>query len=132
VPNPDYNPGTSTKVFPQAAGGSKNNNIAMLRYASGGLNTRTGPAWLDGTTSSPELVLNARDTQNFIELKDVLADMRKGGNFSLNGGDNYYDIKVQVDSLGSDYDVDRAIDRIKARIAQDGAYRNVNTLSRLR
>lgn len=132
VPNPDYNPGTSTKVFSQAAGGSKNNNIAMLRYASGGLNTRTGPAWLDGTHSNPELVLNARDTQNFIELKDVLADMRKGGNFSLNGGDNYYDIKVQVDSLGSDYDVDRAIDRIKARIAQDGAYRNVNTLSRLR
>ena len=107
-------------------------NRKMNAYASGGLNTRTGLAWLDGTTSSPELVLNARDTQNFIELKDVLADMRKGGNFSLNGGDNYYDIKVQVDSLGSDYDVDRAIDRIKARIAQDGAYRNVNTLSRLR
>ena len=49
----------------------------MLRYASGGLNTQAGPAWLDGTHSNPELVLNARDTQNFIELKDVLADMRK-------------------------------------------------------
>jgi len=48
------------------------------------------------------------------------------------GGDNYYDIDVHVDSLGSDYDVDMAIDRIKARIYQDGAYRNVNTLNRLR
>jgi hypothetical protein len=101
-------------------------------YATGGIADFTGPAWLDGTKSHPELVLNARDTQNFIELKDVLADMRKNGGLSLTGGDNYYDIKVQVDSLGSDYDVDRAIDRIKARIAQDGAYRNVNTLSRLR
>ena len=104
----------------------------MLRYASGGLNTQAGPAWLDGTASNPELVLNARDTQNFIELKDVLADMRKNGGFSLTGGDNYYNISVNVDQMSSDYDVDRAIDRIKARIAQDGAYRNVNTLSRLR
>ena len=104
----------------------------MLRYASGGLNTQAGPAWLDGTASNPELVLNARDTQNFIELKDVLADMRKNGGLSLTGGDNYYNISVNVDQMSSDYDVDRAIDRIKARIAQDGAYRNVNTLSRLR
>ena len=113
---------------PGGGGGGR----VMLRYASGGLNTQAGPAWLDGTVSSPELVLNARDTENFIQLKDTLADMRKNGSLSLTGGDNYYDIKVQVDSLSSDYDVDRAIDRIKARIAQDGAYRNVNTLSRLR
>ena len=58
--------------------------------------------------------------------------MRKNGGFSLTGGDNYYNISVNVDQMSSDYDVDRAIDRIKARIAQDGAYRNVNTLSRLR
>ena len=101
-------------------------------YATGGLNTQTGPAWLDGTKSAPELVLNARDTENFIELKDVLTTLKSNGGLNLTGGDNYYDIKVQVDSLGSDYDVDKAIDRIKARIAQDGAYRNVNTLSRLR
>jgi len=69
----------------------------MLRYASGGLNTQAGPAWLDGTASNPELVLNARDTQNFIELKDVLADMRKNGGLSLTGGDNYYNISVNVD-----------------------------------
>ena len=112
--------------------GSGGGGRVMLRYASGGLNTQAGPAWLDGTHSNPELVLNARDTQNFIELKDVLADMRKNGGFSLTGGDNYYNISVNVDQMSSDYDVDRAIDRIKARIAQDGAYRNVNTLSRLR
>ena len=101
-------------------------------FDTGGLADFTGPAWLDGTRSHPELILNARDTQNFIELKDVLTNLKSNGGFNLSGGDNYYDIKVQVDSLGSDYDVDRAIDRIKARLAQDGAYRNVNTLSRLR
>jgi hypothetical protein len=104
----------------------------LAGYASGGLADFTGPAWLDGTRSNPELILNARDTQNFIELKDVLTNLKSNGGFNLSGGDNYYDIKVQVDSLGSDYDVDKAIDRIKARLAQDGAYRNVNTLSRLR
>lgn len=101
-------------------------------FETGGLADFTGPAWLDGTRSNPELVLNARDTQNFIELKDILADVRKNGNFALNGGNNYYNIEVKVDQMSSDYDVDKAIDRIKARIAQDGAYRNVNTLSRLR
>jgi len=103
-----------------------------MKYASGGLNTKTGPAWLDGTPSKPELVLNARDTQNFIELKDTLANIRKGENLALNGGNNYYNIEVKVDQISNDYDVDKAINRIKARIAQDGAYRNVNTLSRLR
>ena len=107
-------------------------NGLIKRYATGGLNTHTGIAWLDGTANAPELVLNARDTENFIELKDTLTSLKSSGGLNFNGGDNYYDIKVQVDSLGSDYDVDKAIDRIKARIAQDGAYRNVNTLSRLR
>ena len=123
-----------TEEVEKVAGGG-GNTISVrkkMKYASGGLSTQTGLAWLDGTLSEPELVLNARDTQNFIELKDVLADMRKSGGLSLAGGDNYYDIDVHVDSMSSDYDVDRAIDRIKARLAQDGAYRNVNTLSRLR
>jgi hypothetical protein len=37
-----------------------------IKYETGGLADFTGPAWLDGTKSRPELVLNARDTQNFI------------------------------------------------------------------
>ena len=109
------------------------NKKKILQYATGGLNTKTGPAWLDGTPSHPELVLNARDTENFIQLKDTLADLRRAGTDGFGkGGDNYYDIDVQVEQMSSDYDVDRAIDRIKERIYKDGAYRNVNTLSRLR
>ena len=44
----------------------------FTKYASGGLADYTGLAWLDGTPSKPELVLNAKDTQNFINLKDAL------------------------------------------------------------
>lgn len=113
-------------------GGGGGSQVTLMRYATGGLNTKSGMAWLDGTANAPELILSARDTENFIQLKDTLATLKSSGGLNFNGGDNYYDIKVQVDSLSSDYDVDRAIDRIKARIAQDGAYRNVNTLSRLR
>jgi hypothetical protein len=29
-------------------------------YATGGLATKTGPAWLDGTVNEPEYVLNAK------------------------------------------------------------------------
>lgn len=41
-------------------------------YASGGMNYRTGLAWLDGTPSKPEMVLNAADTANFLALRDSL------------------------------------------------------------
>lgn len=110
-----------------------NNLKTVTKYATGGLADYTGPAWLDGSPSNPELVLSPQDTKNFIQLKDILADVKKNsGMFNGNGGDNYYDIDVHVDQMNSDYDVDRAIDRIKTRLYQDGAYRNVNTLSRLR
>jgi len=35
-------------------------NFSFGKYATGGLATKTGLAWLDGTPSAPEYVLNAR------------------------------------------------------------------------
>ena len=37
-------------------------------YHRGGLNTYTGPAWLDGTPTNPEMVLNATDTRNMLDI----------------------------------------------------------------
>lgn len=37
------------------------------QYATGGLVDYTGPAWVDGTPSKPELMLNATDTPRFLE-----------------------------------------------------------------
>ena len=41
-------------------------------YKTGGLADETGFAWLDGTKSKPEMVLNARDTENFMDLTKTL------------------------------------------------------------
>lgn len=103
-------------------------------YKKGGLADFTGPAWLDGTKSKPELVLNAQDTQNFIALKDVLSDLMSS-NFSNNtpkGGDNYYEVNIQVDELSNDYDVDQLAARVKKIINDDGRYRNVNSINLMR
>lgn len=104
------------------------------RYAQGGLADFTGPAWLDGTKSRPEMVLNAADTQNFITLKNILAQIlnnTKNGSQQVSGGNNYFDIDIQAE-IDSDYDVDRLADRIKQQIAEDASYRNVNMISQVR
>ena len=101
-------------------------------YATGGLADYTGPAWLDGTPSKPELVLNAKDTENFIQLKNILADVAKDSKNGSSGGDNYFDIKVEVGEIGSDYDVEKMITKIKDEIDQDARYRNVNSINFIR
>ena len=49
-------------------------------YKTGGLVNYTGLAQLDGTPSKPELVLNAKDTANFLALKDSLRDLAASRN----------------------------------------------------
>lgn len=106
-------------------------------FKTGGLADFTGPAWLDGTKSRPELVLNQTDTANFIALKDILAEVFDNSNSlskgnSKSGGDNYYDIEISVEKIGDDYDVDRLADRIKEIIYEDSVYRNVNAVNFMR
>lgn len=43
------------------------------RFATGGVNTSTGLAWLDGTQSKPELVLNNSDTSKLYNLLHTLS-----------------------------------------------------------
>lgn len=38
----------------------------IKKYLEGGLADFTGPAWLDGSKSRPEMVLNAKDTENIL------------------------------------------------------------------
>lgn len=105
-----------------------------FRYAEGGLADFTGPAWLDGTKSKPEMVLNQRDTENFIQLKDILKSILNGNNFdnNSNGGDNYFEISINVDKLESDYDVDQVAEKVKRIIVSDSRYRNVNAINHIR
>ena len=116
----DYGPQTREKM-------------RLRGYKSGGLADFTGPAWLDGTKARPELVLSARDTQNFIQLKDILASVMERGSSSHtsteNNGDITYDIDINVESIGSDYDVEQVANKIKSMIGENARYRNNNTVS---
>lgn len=108
--------------------------FTKMAYKTGGLADFTGPAWLDGTKSKPELVLNAKDTQNFIQLKNILSQLLSGGSFgtSANSGDSYYEIHIEVDELSNDYDVEQLASKVKRMINEDARYRNVNAISLLR
>jgi hypothetical protein len=105
-------------------------------YKKGGLADFTGPAWLDGTKSRPEMVLNARDTQNFIQLKDILGSLLSRTSTSNtsteNNGDITYDIDINVESIGSDYDLDQVASKVKSLINEDARYRNNNTVHLMR
>lgn len=104
-----------------------------VKYATGGLADYTGPAWLDGTPSKPELVLNAQDTKNFIALKDVLSKaIGSTGAVENTYGNATYEININVDHLNNDYDVDKVVERVKKKIVQDSSYRNVTQVRKFR
>jgi hypothetical protein len=101
-------------------------------YKTGGLADFTGPAWLDGTKSKPEYVLNAEQTKHFFNLIDVLDSLNKGNYSTEPSGDNYFEIEINVDSISNDYDVERMAEKIKSIIYEDATYRNVNVINHIR
>ena len=110
--------------------------LNIKKYVTGGKADFTGPAWLDGTPSKPELILNATDTKNFIALKDILSEATKRGVFnheeSNSVSDMNFDIDIHVDKLDSDYDVDKVIAKVKKEIIKEAKGRNVTVTGRLR
>ena len=97
-----------------------------LQYATGGLNKATGWAWLDGTANEPEYVLNARQTDAFLRLSEILPSMFNNGTVTNNnlGGNVYVELTMNVSDISSDYDVDRFMDRVKTNIYDAASYRN--------
>ena len=111
-------------------------SVQYTPFKTGGLADFTGPAWLDGTKSKPELVLNQRDTQNFLQLKDVLSSFMKNNQPSIHNeetaGDTIYDINISVEKMSNDYDVEQVANKVKQIISSEAAYRNSNMIQRLR
>lgn len=62
------------EAYVAAMSAANDNSISgvIKQYATGGLIDYTGIAKVDGSPSKPELVLNARDTENFLAFRDVL------------------------------------------------------------
>lgn len=106
--------------------------VPYSMFKTGGLADFTGPAWLDGTKTRPEIVLNARDTANFLELRDILRDMNLVSDGKTSGGDNYFEIHIEVDTLSNDYDVEQVADKVKRIINDDARYRNTNAINLIR
>lgn len=101
-------------------------------FKTGGLADFTGPAWLDGTKSKPEYVLNAEQTERFFSLIDVLENLNNGTEKDITRGDNYYNIQIDVEKLTNDYDVEKMAEKIRKMITEDALYRNVNSINLIR
>lgn len=111
------------------------NSKQVTPFKTGGVADFTGPAWLDGTKSKPEYVLNSTQTAGFLKLVDVLDGFRNGNyNSSTNSIQTYgdFNINIEVDKMANDYDTDKLVKRIKKEIYNNGTYRNFNNVSRLR
>ena len=125
----DYSYENMKKKFKVKAGkAGTTSNIAAFK--TGGLADFTGPAWLDGTKSRPEYILNAEQTKSFFELVDVLGSLKNGTSQSSQiTGDSIYDVDINVESIGNDYDVEQLASTIKRMINDDARYRNNNAIN---
>lgn len=95
------------------------------KYATGGFADFTGPAWLDGTPSKPEAVLNALQTEHFIKFTDTLDKMFAGGATANNTSSVSIDtISFNVESMSSAEDGEKAfnafVDKFKEIGSQSG------------
>lgn len=103
------------------------------KYASGGLVDYTGPAWVDGTPGKPEAFLNANQTAMIASFTANLAKMISGKFPSSNveAGSNC-EINIDIGSIGADYDIDQAINKVKQEIINSAQFRNITLLNRRR
>lgn len=102
-------------------------------YQTGGPAYGTGIAWLDGTPSKPEYVLNPNETQAYFSLRDIASELVRRDAGIQKAGDVYYKIDLNVEGgIANDYDVDRIVKKIKDSIVDDSQRRNVNSIRLMR
>lgn len=101
----------------QGSSDAKKNHIP--KYETGGIADFTGPAWLDGTKSAPEAVLNAAQTKAFMKLADNLdkLDISEGG---LGASIQIDSISFNVESMSSVEDGEAAFDAFVNRFREIG------------
>ena len=100
--------------------------VDVDRYASGGMNYRTGLAWLDGSRSNPEAVLNAAQTKAFLSFTDDLAALRASGGITNNANVIIDTISFNVESMSSPEDGEKAFDAFVNRFKQIGAKQGIS------
>ena len=90
-------------------------------FASGGMASFTGPAWLDGTKSAPEAVLNAAQTKAFMNFANCIEKMNLQDSNGL-GSNNITisSIEFNVESMSSPEDGEKAFDAFVQRFNDIG------------
>lgn len=93
--------GTEWRYAPSS---SELEQIIKGKYATGGLASYTGIAWLDGTSSKPERVLNAQQTESFERLVNVMDSLRMSGVSLENLRNSMLDTRIHLPNLSPSID----------------------------
>lgn len=89
-------------------------------YKQGGFADFTGPAWLDGTKSQPEAILNAKQTRLFTSMVSSLEKASNNSNINSALGSSYnigdINTNINVEKLDNETDIDRVAKQVENRI----------------
>ncbi len=95
----------------------------LTYYKQGGLADFTGPAWLDGTKSTPEAVLNPKQTRLFTSMVNSLEKASNNSNINSPLGTSYnigdINTTIKVDKLDSQTDINRLAMQVEDKIVRD-------------
>ena len=90
------------------------------KYAKGGFVNYTGPAWLDGTPSKPEAVLNPKQTRLFETMVSSLERTANNSNVNSPLGSSYnigdINTSIQVAKLDDQTDIDKLARKVEDKI----------------
>ena len=92
-----------------------------MAFASGGLATFTGPAWLDGTKKRPERVLSAVQTELFERMVHSL-EQTGGGSLGVTIGQ----ITIQTPQLNTNADFGAAGQTLAKALKEAIGERGIN------
>lgn len=96
--------------------------IKIPAFMEGGLANFTGPAWMDGTETKPEAVLNALQTEHFIKFTNALDNMFGNGNVANTSSTVSIDtISFNVESMSSPEDGEAAFNMFVNKFKEIGS-----------
>lgn len=96
--------------------------IKIPAFMEGGLANFTGPAWMDGTETKPEAVLNALQTEHFIKFTNALDNMFSNGNVANTSSTVSIDtISFNVESMSSPEDGEAAFNMFVNKFKEIGS-----------
>lgn len=100
--------------------GAKTFYKKKIAYATGGLVDFTGPAWVDGSPTSPEAFLSAEDTARIGAAAQLLSNLPflntssiTDNSYSSNVGDTTIEVHINIENVSSEQDIDDMINRVR-------------------